>query len=69
MDISDRATDLETLERERLIANARSTSTPTCTTGEIMECEDCGEEIPEARRKAIPGVKLCTFCQSENERG
>lgn len=25
------------------------------------ECE-CGEEIPEGRRLAIPGVKLCVGC-------
>ena len=22
-------------------------------------CEECGEPIPEARRKALPGVRLC----------
>lgn len=26
-------------------------------------CEDCGAEIPPERRKAIPGVRLCTGCQ------
>lgn len=32
--------------------------------GESLEyCEECGEEIPEARRKAIPGVRLCVDCQ------
>lgn len=29
------------------------------------ECEECGETIPEARRKAVPGVRLCVTCQSE----
>ena len=23
----------------------------------------CGEEIPEARRRAVPGVRLCLCCQ------
>ena len=32
------------------------------------ECVECGEEIPEARQKAIPGVQLCVFCQEMNER-
>lgn len=27
-------------------------------------CEECGEPIPEARRKALPGVRLCVACQS-----
>lgn len=31
-------------------------------------CDDCDEEIPEARRKAIPGVRLCVFCKERSER-
>ncbi|HDR16431.1 MAG TPA: DksA/TraR family C4-type zinc finger protein [Desulfobacteraceae bacterium] len=31
-------------------------------------CEECGERIPEARRKAIPGVRFCIACQSELEK-
>lgn len=27
------------------------------------ECQDCGAAIPEARRQAIPGVRLCIACQ------
>lgn len=30
-------------------------------------CEECGKKIPEARRKAIPGVQLCVTCQTELE--
>ena len=30
-------------------------------------CADCDEPIPEARRTAIPGVKLCIECQSERD--
>ncbi len=29
----------------------------------LAECEDCGEPIPEARRKAVPGVSRCVACQ------
>jgi phage/conjugal plasmid C-4 type zinc finger TraR family protein len=29
------------------------------------ECQECGEAIPEARRKAVPGVRLCIACQNE----
>ncbi|MCG8635432.1 MAG: TraR/DksA C4-type zinc finger protein [Desulfobacterales bacterium] len=32
------------------------------------ECEDCGEDIPEARRKAVPGCVRCVNCESLNER-
>ena len=28
----------------------------------LRECEECGQNIPEARRKAIPGVRLCVVC-------
>lgn len=31
----------------------------------LSHCEDCGEAIPEARRKAVPGVRRCVGCQSE----
>lgn len=30
-------------------------------------CEHCDAVIPEARRKAIPGVRYCVNCQSELE--
>lgn len=29
----------------------------------LRECQECGEEIPSARRKAVPGVRLCVQCQ------
>ncbi len=31
------------------------------------ECEACGEPIPEARRQAVPGVRLCVACQEETD--
>ncbi|MDY6791339.1 MAG: DksA/TraR family C4-type zinc finger protein [Thermodesulfobacteriota bacterium] len=31
-------------------------------------CEKCESLIPEARRKAIPGVRLCVRCQSALEK-
>ena len=31
------------------------------------DCEECGELIPEARREAVPGVRLCIDCQSERD--
>jgi phage/conjugal plasmid C-4 type zinc finger TraR family protein len=31
-------------------------------------CDDCGEEIPERRRLALPGVTTCTACQGARER-
>ncbi|HHW32825.1 transcriptional regulator, TraR/DksA family [Paracoccus solventivorans] len=34
----------------------------------LAECADCGDPIPEARRRAVPGVTLCVACQSEADR-
>ena len=31
-------------------------------------CAVCGEAVPEARRKALPGVQACVDCQGEIER-
>jgi phage/conjugal plasmid C-4 type zinc finger TraR family protein len=31
-------------------------------------CVACAEAIPEARRKAVPGVRLCVDCQAELEK-
>lgn len=37
--------------------------------GEGLEaCEVCGEDIPEKRRAALPGVRTCVACQSERDR-
>jgi len=33
----------------------------------LTHCEECEEEIPEGRRKALPGVRCCVRCQSELE--
>ncbi|MDV7141716.1 DksA/TraR family C4-type zinc finger protein [Tropicimonas sp. TH_r6] len=33
----------------------------------LTHCAECEEPIPEARRHAIPGVKLCIDCQQERD--
>jgi len=30
----------------------------------LHHCEECEAEIPEARRQAVPGVRLCVACQN-----
>lgn len=32
------------------------------------QCEDCDAEIPEPRRRALPGVRRCVGCQEEADR-
>lgn len=34
----------------------------------LMRCEECGVAIPEARREAVPGVRLCITCQEAQDR-
>ena len=31
-------------------------------------CEECGNEIPAARREAVPGVRLCITCQEQQDK-
>lgn len=44
------------------LARSRLPSGP----GEV-NCQSCGEEIPEARRHAMPGVRTCVDCQSARD--
>lgn len=30
-------------------------------------CVDCGEAIPQARQRALPGARTCIPCQSERD--
>lgn len=54
--IEDTVTDAVSLARARL------------ATGEgTRYCENCGEEIPEARRKAQPASRTCIPCQSDRD--
>ena len=33
----------------------------------LTHCAECEEPIPEKRRTAIPGVKLCIDCQQDRD--
>ena len=33
----------------------------------LSHCEECNKPILEARREAIPGVRLCIACQAEQD--
>lgn len=64
-DLTDLAQDLE--ERHRVAALAAARQRPAH--GHSAEvCRGCGEDIPEQRRLAVPGVQTCAFCQSQTER-
>lgn len=31
-------------------------------------CQECGEEIPLARRQALKGIRYCLVCQTEQDK-
>lgn len=33
----------------------------------LTHCEECDAAIPAARRKAVPGVRLCVSCQQARD--
>jgi phage/conjugal plasmid C-4 type zinc finger TraR family protein len=33
----------------------------------LSHCAECGAEIPEARRAAVAGVRLCLACQEAHD--
>lgn len=54
---------------EDSIADAVAHARVRLPTGESLEeCEACGDEIPEKRRLALPGVRTCISCQSRRDR-
>ena len=34
----------------------------------LTHCAECGTEIPQPRREAVPGVRLCVSCQDARDR-
>lgn len=34
----------------------------------LVHCAECNAAIPEARRNAIPGVRLCIACQEAEDK-
>ena len=45
------------------IADVRNKLAKQAQQPSLEECEVCGEDIPEARRVAVPGCKTCIPCQ------
>jgi phage/conjugal plasmid C-4 type zinc finger TraR family protein len=64
-DIADQAQQQEAYQLQDSLARVAA-SRPQ---GPSLECcEDCGCEIPEKRRQAVPGCTRCIACQEEAER-
>ena len=62
-EIIDQASALEEMMRENAIQAHRLNHSAVSAT----HCEECDEELPDARRKAYPGCTMCVGCQSDME--
>lgn len=59
----DRAQAYDQFFRELALAERK----PQLAGPSALVCEDCDEEIPEARRLAMPGCRRCVDCQTLHE--
>jgi phage/conjugal plasmid C-4 type zinc finger TraR family protein len=69
-DIFDRASELEEKTRERALAAQaqRADLTGKTVADSATECQDCGDDIPQQRRAAVPGCRRCITCQTQKEK-
>lgn len=61
-DECDMAQRMEKLHLKMALKNAGST---TSKREASHYCDECGDPIPETRRQAVPGVRLCVHCQED----
>lgn len=65
-DSVDRAQAREEELRADALADQALRSAQGRSVGEsAVYCDGCGGTIPEARRVALPGVRLCVDCQTD----
>jgi phage/conjugal plasmid C-4 type zinc finger TraR family protein len=62
MDFADEATRASDLHLADCLARIRLPEGVSA-----VECDECLEPIPEGRRTAVPGVRLCVSCQEALE--
>jgi len=64
---SDRNFELRIRDRERKLINKIKDALDRIDNGEFGVCEECGDEISEARLKVRPVTTLCINCKMEEE--
>lgn len=62
-EIIDQASALEEMMRENAIQAHRLNHSAVSAT----HCEECGDKLLDARRKAYPGCTMCVDCLGEQE--
>lgn len=55
----------EEMRQDALAEQARRAHTEAGDSA--LVCAGCGQQIPEARRAAVPGVQTCVSCQEDIE--
>ena len=65
---SDRNFELRIRDRERRLIGKIREALDRIEAGDFGECEDCGDQIGDARLKARPVTTLCIECKTEQER-
>jgi len=65
---SDRNFELRIRDRERKLISKIREALDRIDAGEFGECEECGDQIGEARLMARPVTTLCIECKTEQER-
>lgn len=63
-DIIDTAAEIEELQRNAALSARRINRNAVSA----ERCAECGEDIPEPRRAAVPGCQRCAECQSIAEK-
>ena len=64
-DVIDRAQNINDLLTQEIIQHHAQVMAGQNFQESAEFCEKCSQPIPEARRKAIPGCRLCVQCQQE----
>lgn len=65
MDKADIAQELIEWKLEQVMNARHQRAAPAIASR--LECKECEEPIPAARREALPGVQLCVRCQAMRE--
>lgn len=63
-DTLDAASELTQRRIEMAVAAHRLNHSAVSAT----HCEECGDNLPEALRKAYPGCTMCISCQQDEEK-
>lgn len=64
-DIVDKSAELEQMLRDVALHNARNAA--KASTRVYEECTACADDIPAARREAVPGCAFCARCATRQE--